>query len=218
MSPGGPLRGEVRLPGDKSLSHRAALLASVAEGQSRVDNFLVAGVTRAALGALTALGVGWRLEGVRLTVEGRGPSGLGAPRGALDCGSSATTLRLLAGLLAGAGVGAVLDGSPGLRRRPMGRLVEPLRAMGACLAACDGGHAPLALEARPAGVRLKGLDWRLPAASAQLKSALLLAGLWAEGPVTVREPGPSRDHTERLLSAMGALVAREGRFVSVRPA
>ena len=144
--PGKPLHGEASLPGDKSLSHRAALFAALAEGDSCVDNFLVSGVTEPLLQALTALGVAWELDGMRLSVRGRGVGGLQPPYAPLDCGNSATTLRLLAGALAAVGIPAVLDGSPGLRRRPMRRIVEPLQAMGAVITSRDGG-APLALEA-----------------------------------------------------------------------
>ena len=208
ISPGRPLRGEASLPGDKSLSHRAALFAALAEGESVIENFLVSGVTRAMLKALTALGVRWELDGCRLAVWGRGWQNLAAPDGPLDCGNSATTLRLLAGALAAAGVPAVLDGSPGLRRRPMGRIVEPLRAMGADIQPAPGSCAPLVLAARPASRRLTGGTHDLPVASAQVKTCLLLAALAADGPVTLREPSLSRDHTERMLSSMGVGITR----------
>ncbi len=210
ITPGYALQGEAGsfgaavLPGDKSLSHRAALFAAMAEGESRVKNFLVSGVTRAMLDALTALGVGWSLQGTTLTVQGIGlrlqP---GLPTVTLDCGNSATTLRLLAGALAAWGRAAVLDGSPGLRRRPMGRIIEPLQQMGVGIRA-EQGCAPLTLStsSRP----LHGIHYRLPVASAQLKSCLLLAALAADGNTILAEPGPSRDHTERMLRAMGVQV------------
>lgn len=207
---GRPLRGEVgssstpALPGDKSLSHRAALFAAMSEGESRVENFLVSGVTRAMLDALTALGVRWSLDGTILTVQGIGlQSRPGLPQVSLQCGNSATTLRLLAGALAAWGRPAVLDGSPGLRRRPMGRIIEPLRQMGVDISA-EQDCAPLRLgsSTRP----LCSIDYRLPVASAQLKSCLLLAALAADGTTILAEPGPSRDHTERMLRAMGVQV------------
>lgn len=204
--PGNPLTGECRLPGDKSLSHRAALFAALARGESRIDNFLVAGVTRAMLEALRELGVEWELEGSCLRLAGVGPEGLRSPAVPLDCGNSATTLRLLAGALAASGKAAVLDGSPGLRRRPMGRIVAPLRRMGVEIQAGPGETAPLALAARPEGRRLRAFEETLPVASAQVKSCLLLAGLAADGPCTLLEPGPSRDHTERMLRSMGVQV------------
>jgi len=207
-TPGKPLLGQVNPPGDKSLSHRACLLAALAYGQSRIENFLIAGVIEPMLMALQALGVAWRLEGTTLTVLGRGLEGFLPPRAPLDCGNSATTLRLLAGALSAAGIPVVLDGSAGLRRRPMRRIVEPLREMGVPVQAAPGDTAPLRLEARPVSDRLRGLAHSLPVASAQVKSCLLLAGLAADGPVTLIEPGPSRDHTERMLASMGVKIER----------
>ena len=206
VTPGNPLRGEVAVPGDKSISHRASLLAALAEGESRIEHFLVSGVTEAMLRALTALGVPWRMEGNTLVVAGSGIAGLKPPSGPIDCGNSATTIRLLAGALAAAGIPAVLDGSPGLRRRPMERIVEPLQAMGVAIQAAPGGGAPLSLGGRPPGRKLKAISYTLPVASAQLKSCLLLAGLAADGPVVLCEPGPSRDHTERMLGALGVSI------------
>jgi 3-phosphoshikimate 1-carboxyvinyltransferase len=179
-------------------------LAALAEGESRVKNFLVSGVTRAMLDALTALGVRWVLDGTALTVQGVGlqrqPN---LPPVTLQCGNSATTLRLLAGALAAWGRAAVLDGSPGLRRRPMGRIIEPLQQMGVVISA-EQGCAPLTLSA--SSRLLQGIAYRLPIASAQLKSCVLLAALTADGSTTLVEPGPSRDHTERMLRAMGVRV------------
>ncbi len=209
LTPGKPLRGVITpqqrpsLPGDKSLSHRAALFAALAQGVSQIDNFLVSGVTRAMLDALTALEVPWELQGTTLRVTGKGPRQLCAPAKAISCGNSATTLRLLAGALAAAGIGATLDGSDGLRRRPMGRIVDPLQAMGVAIQASRSGTAPLVLQARPAQQPLRPLHYTLPVASAQVKSCLLLAALAAEGQTTLLEPGPSRDHTERMLKSMG---------------
>ncbi len=204
-----PLRGELTLPGDKSLSHRAALFAALTHGESQIANFLDAGVTRPLLEALRALGIPWALEGTTLRVQGRGLAGLPRPAATptLHCGHSATTMRLLAGFLAAAGLPAVLDGSPGLRRRPMRRVTDPLRAMGAPIRDTDG-HAPLMLAARPAHRRLRGITYRLPVASAQVKTALLLAALAADTPTTLTEPAPSRDHTERMFAALGLPLER----------
>ncbi len=204
--PGRPLVGNVKLPGDKSLSHRAALFAALAEGQSMIENFLVSGVTQAMLDCLQSLGVPWYLEGTTLTVEGRAWQRLSPPGKPLDCGNSATTLRMLAGAISTAGIPAVLDGSPGLRRRPMGRILEPLRQMGVQVKAASGDCAPLVFEGRPKGQPLRAIEYSLPVASAQVKSCLLLAGLAADGPLHLHEPGPSRDHTERMLSHMGAQI------------
>jgi 3-phosphoshikimate 1-carboxyvinyltransferase len=223
--PGRPLVGEISaagtgaagagtapgLPGDKSLSHRAALFAAMADGESHIENFLVSGVTDAMLAALTSLGVPWQLQGTSLHVHGVGlrRADGGCPVASevlLDCGNSATTLRLLAGALAAWGAAAMLDGSPGLRRRPMRRITEPLQSMGVQIESQDG-CAPLTL--RPASLPLRPLDYTLPIASAQVKSCLLLAALRGAAPTTLIEPGPSRDHTERMLRAMGVDVTNQ---------
>ena len=213
VRPGAPLCGCVRAPGDKSISHRALLLAALAEGSSRVDGFLPAGDCLATLECLRALGVVIEAHGpTTLTVRGRGLHGLQAPGAPLNCVRSGTTMRLLAGILAGQPFGCTLTGSEQLLRRPMRRVVEPLRRMGAEIADSDG-HAPLAIRGRP----LHGCEHTLPIASAQVKSALLLAGLYADSPTVVRQPGPARDHTERLLAAMGADIATNGLTVTLAP-
>ena len=201
--PGRPLSGAVSLPGDKSISHRAALFAALAGGESQIDNFLVAGVTKVMLEALSELGINWSLRGTRLEVKGIGMQGnkLVDPV-MLNCGNSGTTMRLLAGAIATLGISAVLDGSPGLRSRPMKRIVDPLRAMGVSIEASPQNGAPLRIGARSPGRKLKPLDYDLPIASAQVKTCLLLAALGANGQTVLREPGPSRDHTERMLQAM----------------
>jgi len=203
VQPGKSLYGSFTLPGDKSLSHRSVLFAAMAEGQSVVENFLVAGVTQAMLESLTAMQVPWSLDGTNLAVDSPGIQGWKAPQQEIDCGNSATTLRLLAGALAAAGIPAVLDGSPGLRARPMGRIVDPLQKMGVPITASPQNTAPLCLEARPSGQRLRPLYYELPVASAQVKSCLLLASLAAEGETVLLEPGPSRDHTERMFANWG---------------
>ena len=217
VTPGHALKGSLAVPGDKSLSHRAALFAALADGDSTVENFLVSGVTEAMLRGLTGLGIPWTLEGTTLRVAGRGLAGVSSPADALDCGNSATTLRLLTGAAAAAGISAVLDGSPGLRRRPMGRIAEPLRSMGVEIETAEGGCAPLRLSARPAEQKLRALDYELPVASAQVKTCLLLAALAADGPSTLREPALSRDHSERMLRGMGVEVqsyaAQNGGYV-----
>jgi len=208
VSASGPLAGDILLPGDKSLSHRAALFAALAEGTSTIDRFLVSGVTRAMLNALTSLGVAWDLSGECLTVQGKGLRGFSPPTGPLFCGNSATTIRMLAGALAASGTPCVLDGSEGLRKRPMGRITDPLLKMGVPIATADG-CAPLTLSARRKELPLRASEHTLPVASAQVKSCLILAALAADGPTTLREPGPSRDHTERMLTAMGADIRTE---------
>lgn len=198
-----PLLGVYRPEGDKSLSHRALLFAALAEGESTIRRFLVGGVTRAMLRCLKALGVEWTLdeEAHLLKVRGVGLKGFKTPEAPLDCGNSATTFRLLAGAVAGAGIACVLDGSEGLRKRPMARIIEPLRALGAEIESADS-RAPLVFKPSTIG----SINYVLPVASAQVKSCLLLAALSGNAPSAILEPGPSRDHTERMLSAMGARI------------
>jgi 3-phosphoshikimate 1-carboxyvinyltransferase len=210
-----PLCGVVTLPGDKSISHRAALFAALAEGTSRFENYLVAGVTRAMLDSLAILGINWSLDGTTLTVRGGGLRPWVDAEKRLDCGNSGTTMRTLAGALVATNTPALLDGSPGLRRRPMGRIVKPLRQMGASIQAArpaDGLLAPLRIGKSD---RLRGIEFRLPVASAQVKTALLLAALGAEGATKLNEPGPSRDHTERMLAQMGVQIEADADARSV---
>ncbi len=207
-----PLVGICSVPGDKSISHRAALLAAVPEGPSRIDGFASATDCDATLSAVAALGARVeRLESERAVIVS-GPVDR-SPRdvGALDCGRSGTTMRLLAGMVAGLPLTAVLTADPQLARRPMARVAEPLRTMGAQVETAEGGGAPMRIR----GGALSGITYTLPVASAQVKSAVLLAGLRATGTTTVIEPTPTRDHTERLLTAMGASITTAARRVSV---
>lgn len=196
-APGGPLTGTTRVGGDKAISHRAALLASAARGRSRIRGFSTARDCLATLAVVRALGGGVEVSGT--TVAVRGASG-GSERGLLDCGRSGTTMRLAAGLVAGRPGQTRLSGDPQLRRRPMERVAEPLRLMGAEVETAPGGRPPISIR----GGGLRGIEYRLPVASAQVKSAVLLAGLAASGATSVIEEVPTRDHTERLLRAMGA--------------
>jgi 3-phosphoshikimate 1-carboxyvinyltransferase len=212
-----PLRGTVTVPGDKSISHRAVMFAALAEGTSHVRRWLPAGDTLATLGAMQSLGV--KIDIVEteptmwdLTIEGRGLRGLLPPDGAIDCRNAGTGLRLLAGVMAGQSFASVLDGSQQLRNRPMRRITDPLAAMGANITSTDG-KAPLHIE--PA--QLEGIEYHLPVASAQVKSAVLLAGLFARGATHVIEPGPARDHTERMLAAMNADIIRQGDTIILTP-
>ncbi len=187
------------MPGDKSLSHRALILGALADGASHVRHFLPAGDTLATLGCMRALGVTVEQhDATTLTVHGRGLHGLQAPAAALNCVNAGTGIRLLAGVMAGQPFASVLDGSEQLRRRPMRRVTDPLRQMGALIEDSDG-RAPLRFS--PAA--LHGITYEMPVASAQVKSGVLLAGLFADSPTTIIEPGPARDHTERMLRAMG---------------
>ncbi|GBD13636.1 3-phosphoshikimate 1-carboxyvinyltransferase [bacterium HR24] len=215
VRPARRLRGTVEPPGDKSISHRAAILNALAQGRAAVDNFLRGADCLATLRCLRLLGVPWRWQGPgSLVVEGVGLDGLSEPPAPLDCRNSGTTVRLLAGVLAGQPFFSVLTGDASLRQRPMGRIAGPLREMGAQVWGRRGGElAPLAvLGRRP----LRALEYRLPVASAQVKSCLLLAGLYADGETRLREPGPSRDHTERMLQAMGVEVRAEDGWLSLR--
>jgi 3-phosphoshikimate 1-carboxyvinyltransferase len=207
--PGKSLKGDVTLPGDKSISHRAALFTALAEGESSITNFPDCGVSRAMLSALSALGVAWDLNGSVLRVLGGGFTGLVPSQGVINCGNSATTIRLLAGALAAAGIPAVLDGSQGLRRRPMGRIIEPLKAMGVAVEGyqehddMSSLSAPLSFAGRDPGIKLRPIHIHLQVASAQVKTCLLLAALAADGPSVILEPFISRDHSERMLRSMG---------------
>jgi len=213
IEPGGVLKGRIRVPGDKSISHRAIMLGSIAEGTSRITGFLEGEDAIATINALRALGV--RIEGPaqgEVTVHGVGLRGLQAPRQPLDCGNAGTAMRLLAGLLAGQPFDCELTGDESLRSRPMKRVAEPLNAMGARIETAEGGRPPLRIHG---GRKLTGVSYRMPVASAQVKSALLLAGLYAEGHTCVTEPAPTRDHTERMLEAFGCAVEKQGGTVCV---
>jgi 3-phosphoshikimate 1-carboxyvinyltransferase len=219
VRPARRLRGEIAVPGDKSISHRAAMLNALADGDAVVRNFLAGDDCLSTLGVLRALGVAAELEtgggATVLTVRGGGLRGLREPGDVLDCGNSGTTMRLMAGVLAGQAFAGVLTGDDSLRSRPMARVTEPLREMGARIDGReDGRFAPLSIR----GGGLRGITYRTPMASAQVKSAILLAGLSADGDTTVIEPEATRDHTERMLGAMGARLQREGSVVRIGPA
>ena len=213
VQPGGTLRGEARVPGDKSISHRSIMLGALAEGTTRVSGFLEAEDCLATMNAFRAMGV--RIEGPeagRVIIHGVGLRGLKAPQEPLYLGNSGTSMRLLAGLLAGQSFDTVLTGDSSLSRRPMKRVTEPLRAMGAVIATTEAGTAPLRIKG---GARLKGIHYDMPVASAQVKSCLLLAGLYAEGETSVREPAPTRDHTERMLAGFSYPLRRDGDLVTL---
>ena len=208
------LVGHVAVPGDKSISHRAVLLGAVADGEARISGFGRSRDTEATIAAVRALGADVEEHDVdTLTVRGVGLRGLREPASPIDCGNSGTLMRLLAGLFAGQSGRFELIGDESLSARPMERVAEPLRRMGADVQAADG-HAPLVV----AGSELHAIDSELPLPSAQVKSAVLLAGLLADGETTVVEPLPTRDHTERMLERAGASVRRRPQSVSVRGA
>ncbi|MFW6115519.1 MAG: 3-phosphoshikimate 1-carboxyvinyltransferase [Chloroflexota bacterium] len=210
---GASLRGRIGVPGDKSISHRALLLGCLAHGRSEIHGFLPSADCMATLGCIRQLGIVVDRESNHtVTVHGRGLHGLQRPRGPLDCLRSGTTMRLLAGMLAGQSFDSVLTGDPQLLRRPMGRIAEPLRRMEIHVDTTDG-HGPLTIH----GGSVRGCEHRLPVASAQVKSAILLAGLYAPDPTVVHQPGPARDHTERMLAAMGADIKVAGLTVTLTP-
>ncbi len=205
------LRGTVRVPGDKSISHRAVLFSAMAEGTSRLKGVLDGADVRSTIGAVQALGASVEIveetpDGLELVVRGWGADGPIEPVGAIDCGNSGTTMRLLLGVLAGWPVHAVLTGDESLTRRPMRRVTAPLSGMGARLETAEGGVAPVGVHG---GDVVPG-TFELPVASAQVKSAVLLAGIRAAGVTRVCEPAPSRDHTERMLPGFGVPVQRDG--------
>ncbi len=208
----GPIAGKTAVPADKSITHRALLFAAIAQGKSTIRNYLDGGDCRATITAIRTLGVDVEEPHVgELVIHGRGLTGLQEPETVIDCVNSGTTARLLAGLLAGQPFHSVIVGSEQLRKRPMGRVVEPLRLMEADIAGREQGRLmPLSFR----GGQLYGVDYTLPVASAQIKSCLLIAGLFADGLTVVREPGPARDHTERMLQAMGAPIVRHGSIIT----
>ncbi|WP_447556477.1 bifunctional prephenate dehydrogenase/3-phosphoshikimate 1-carboxyvinyltransferase [Vreelandella sp. EE22] len=208
VKPGGQARGRLRVPGDKSMSHRSIMLGALAEGVTEVKGFLEGEDSLATLQAFREMGVA--IEGPhqgRVIIHGVGLHGLKAPGGPLYVGNSGTAMRLFAGLLAGQAFDSELTGDESLTKRPMGRVADPLRLMGASVETAEGGRPPLLIKG---SARLKGIDYDMPMASAQVKSCLLLAGLYAEGETRVREPAPTRDHTERMLNGFGYPVQREG--------
>ena len=206
--PGGRLSGTLRVPGDKSISHRSIMLGSLAEGVTRVSGFLEGEDSLATLRAFRDMGV--QIDGPhdgRVTIHGVGMHGLKPPSAPLDLGNSGTSMRLMCGLLAGQGMDVTLVGDTSLSRRPMKRVTGPLARMGAKIDSAEGGTAPLHINAVDT---LDALHYDMPVASAQVKSCLLLAGMYAQGETCVTEPAPTRDHTERMLQGFGYKVQREG--------
>ena len=213
IEPGGALHGVTGVPGDKSISHRALIIGAIADGVTLVEGFLDARDTLATLDAMRALGVRVERSGTTVRVFGVGREGLRRPAAPLDFGNSGTGLRLAAGLLSGQSFSTRLVGDASLSQRPMGRIRDPLLAMGARIRTSARGTPPLEVEGVRAGLR--GIDYAMPIASAQVGSCLLLAGLYARGTTRVREPGPSRDHTARMLTSFGYPVERTRRSVAL---
>jgi 3-phosphoshikimate 1-carboxyvinyltransferase len=215
ITPGRSIEGTIEVPGDKSISHRYAILAALARGRSEIGHYSAAADCQSTLDCLARLGVGVERIGrngdAHVAVTGGGVDGLQASRGSLDAGNTGTTMRLLTGILAGQRFDSTLTGDSSLRRRPMRRVIEPLERMGARIHAREANFAPLDIK----GTTLQPIQYTLPVASAQVKSAVLLAGLFAEGDTSIEEPVPTRDHTEVALQEFGANVRRVGNVVTV---
>jgi 3-phosphoshikimate 1-carboxyvinyltransferase len=206
IRPARNVSGSLRLPGDKSISHRYAMLAGIAEGKSRLENFSTGADCASTLACLKTLGVDWKRNGNTVQIDGRDAK-LPAPAVALDCGNSGSTMRMLSGILAGQDFSSELIGDESLSRRPMARIITPLELMGAKISSAGGSRPPLQIT----GGRLKAIDYDMPVASAQVKSSLLFAGLFADGETRVEEPVTTRDHGELALRAFGATVKQRGK-------
>ena len=216
VKPRSGLRGEIYPPGDKSISHRSVMMGAIAEGVTEIENFLSGEDCMATIGAFENMGVSIKGVGTSsVRVQGVGLNGLKEPGDVLDMGNSGTSMRLISGILAGQPFYSVMTGDTSLRSRPMNRIAEPLRLMGAQIYGREGDHAPLTIM----GGDLKPIHYQTPVASAQIKSCILLAGIFADGETTVTEPAASRDHTERMLRAFGADIECDGlvRRVKGRP-
>ena len=214
VNPGCGLKGEIRVPGDKSISHRSIIIGALAEGITEVVNLLEGEDVLSTVKAMRALGV--RIEAPKeglLKIHGVGFKGLQSLKAPLDLGNSGTSMRLLAGVLAGQNFDSRLFGDDSLMARPMGRVIHPLNLMGASLRGENGDYPPILITGKKT---LTGIQYDMPVASAQVKSALLLAGLFIDGEITVREPGPTRDHTERMLEGFGYSISRESKKISLR--
>lgn len=213
IQPCGPLRGEITVPGDKSISHRAVMLGALANGTTHITGFLMGEDCLSTIECFRKMGVEIEITDKEVIVEGVGLHGLCEPEDTLYTGNSGTTTRLLCGILAGQPFTATLNGDASIQKRPMGRVIKPLREMGASIEGKNDNYCPLTLYPS----ELHGIEYRLPVASAQLKSAILLAGLYAEGQTTVIEPAPSRDHTERMFRALGVEIETEGNTITLEP-
>ena len=211
IQPAKYLNGAVELPGDKSISHRYAMLAALAEGTSELRHFSAAADCHSTLDCMSALGADVRVAKDSVRITGRGPHGLKTSWRALDAGNSGTTMRLLAGILAGQNFSSKLTGDDSLQRRPMKRVISPLREMGADIRGRDDNFAPLEIH----GTKLRAIDYKMPMASAQVKSAVLFAGLFADGVTSVTEPARTRDHTELALEEFGVTVEKNGQTIRV---
>lgn len=209
--PARSVEGSLTLPGDKSISHRYAMIASIAEGPSRIRNYSTGADCHSTLGAMRALGVPIEENGTEVTVRGQGLGGLRAPVADMDAGNSGSTIRMLSGILAAQAFTSRIGGDESLSRLPMARIIEPLSRMGASISARDGRFPPLEIH----GARLHPIDYTLPVPSAQVKTCVLFAGLYADGETIVREPVRSRDHTEIALREFGADLRVQGKVITL---
>src|ERR1700729_2072708 len=213
ISPGGSVSGVVELPGDKSISHRYAILAALAEGVSEIRNYSPAADCVSTLECMRRLGIAMDKKGEQVRIAGKGLDGLKAPRRTMDAENSGSTIRMMCGVLAGQNFTSTITGDRSLRRRPMRRVADPLRQMGADIRSAAGDLAPLEIR----GGKLHGIDYATPVPSAQVKSAILLSGLYADGGTTVRESVRTRDHTELALREFGANVAVAKGEIRIEP-
>ena len=211
ISPATRVSGEICLPGDKSISHRYALIAAIAEGESRIHDFSTGADCHSTLGCVRALGIGVEEQGTQVVIQGRGLDGLTRPAADLDAGNSGSTIRMLSGILAAQSFHSRILGDASLSRRPMERVMKPLAEMGASISARDGRFPPLEIQSG----KLRPIDYTLPVPSAQVKSCVLFAGLYADGTTVVREPLRSRDHTEIALHEFGAEIRVERRVITL---
>jgi len=211
IGPKQSLCGTIRVPGDKSISHRAVMFGAIADGVTEIMGFLDGEDCRSTIACFRQMGVNITQNGTRVTVEGKGLRGLAKPKSELNVGNSGTTIRLMSGILAAQDFACMITGDEMIQRRPMDRVIAPLTQMGADIQGTNGGFAPLRIR----GSALHGISYDMPMASAQVKSAILLASLYADGETVVREPHPSRDHTERMLKGLGADIrVKSGNIVS----
>lgn len=213
LSPVSHLRGELTPASDKSISHRGVMLGALSQGTTHIHNFLLGEDCLSTISCFRQMGVEITLDGSDVTIKGRGLHGLQAPKETLYTGNSGTTTRMLCGILAPQPFSCTINGDASIQKRPMGRVILPLRQMGAAIQGVEDKFTPLHIEGRP----LTGIHYDMPVASAQLKSALLFAGLYAQGKTSLTEPAPSRDHTERMIRAFGGQVATNGCDISILP-
>lgn len=213
----GPLHGDITVPGDKSISHRAVMFGSLAEGTTEITHFLPGADCLSTINCFRSMGIDIETQGENMEtvlVHGKGIHGLTAPDRVLDCGNSGTTTRLISGILAGQNFDSILTGDASIQKRPMGRIIDPLTRMGASITGKNGtGCAPLTIH----GTKLHGISYQSPVASAQVKSCVLLAGLYADGPTSVTEPALSRNHTELMLRHFGAQITSDGNTATILP-